>query len=73
MQAWIFVFDHPFYAVTAENGRFRFEGVPPGEYTLDVVHPSGGLKWSSAVTLTDGDVLVRDVRVSPDDLDKEKP
>jgi plastocyanin len=73
MQAWIFVFDHPFYAVTTEDGRFRFEGVPPGEYTLDVVHPAGQLAWRTTVTVADGDVLVHDVRVSPDHLNKDKP
>lgn len=73
MQAWIFVFDHPFHAVTAKDGRFRFENVPPGEYTLDVLHPAGRLTWSTPVTVADGDVLVRDVRLSPDHLQKDKP
>lgn len=71
MQAWIFVFDHPFYAVTGEKGRFQFEGIPPGEYTLDVVHPAGQLAWRTALTVAEGDVQVRDVRVSPDDLEKD--
>ena len=73
MQAWIFVFDHPFYFVTAEDGRFRFEGVPPGDYTLDVVHPAGQLAWKTSITVADGDALVQDVRFTPDHLDKDKP
>jgi plastocyanin len=73
MQAWIFVFDHPFYAVTAEDGRFRFEGVPPGEYTLEVVHPAGRLAWSTSVTITDAGDLLQDVRLSADNLDEDKP
>lgn len=73
MQAWIFVFDHPFYIVTAEEGRFRFEGVPAGDYKLEVVHPAGHLSWNAPVTIKDGDTLVRDVTLSPDDFDKDKP
>jgi plastocyanin len=72
MQAWIFVFDHPYYAVTGADGNFRFENVPPGEYTLDVVHPSGGLAWSRKVTVESGGTLQEDVHVSPDNLTKEK-
>lgn len=72
MQAWIFVFDHPFYAVTGEDGGFKFEGVPAGEYTLDVVHPAGRLVWSTPLKLADGDALVREVRISPDHLEKDQ-
>ena len=71
MQAWIFVFDHPYYTVTGADGKFRFENVPPGEYTLDVMHASGGLSWSRKVTVEPGGTLQEDVRVSPDNLTKE--
>ncbi|MDZ4686492.1 MAG: carboxypeptidase regulatory-like domain-containing protein [Planctomycetaceae bacterium] len=70
MQAWIFVFDHPFYAVTAENGRYRFEGVPPGEYTLELFHPAGGMRVSRAVTVTAGQTNSIDLRTSPADIIK---
>lgn len=38
MAAWIHVFDHPFFAVTAEDGAFELSGVPPGSYTLAIWH-----------------------------------
>ncbi len=38
MSAWILVFSHPFFAVTDAEGRYRIEGVPPGNYTLAVWH-----------------------------------
>lgn len=66
MQAWIFVFDHPFYAVTGEDGKFRFDDVPPGEYTVELVHPAGGLAWSQPFTIAAGETKTIDIRTSPD-------
>jgi plastocyanin len=40
MAAWIFVFDHPFFAVTDERGRFRISSLPPGDYDVHVVQPA---------------------------------
>lgn len=34
MNAWVVVLDTPFFAVTAADGRFRIEKVPPGSYEL---------------------------------------
>ena len=36
--AYIAVFDHPYFAVTAPNGTFRIDGVPAGRYRLKVWH-----------------------------------
>ena len=36
--AYLAVFDHPYFAVTAPNGTFRIDGVPPGKYRLKVWH-----------------------------------
>lgn len=42
MEAWLGVFDHPFFTVTGPDGAFRWEGVPPGEYTLRAWHEKLG-------------------------------
>lgn len=42
MRAVVVVTDHPFHAVVGEDGTFRFDGVPPGEYTLVAYHPDLG-------------------------------
>ena len=36
--AYLGVFDHPYFAVTAPNGTFKIEGVPSGQYRLKVWH-----------------------------------
>ncbi|MFQ5889374.1 MAG: carboxypeptidase regulatory-like domain-containing protein [Gemmatimonadota bacterium] len=38
MHAKILIFDHPYFAVSAESGAFEIEGVPPGTYTLKAWH-----------------------------------
>ena len=34
MKAWIMVADHPYFAVTDENGNFKIENVPAGKYEI---------------------------------------
>lgn len=38
MRAYVNVVEHPFFAVTDENGSFSITGLPPGDYTLRAVH-----------------------------------
>jgi plastocyanin len=42
MRGWVMVADHPFYAVTNEQGEFVLENVPRGKYTLQVWQESLG-------------------------------
>ncbi len=37
-QGWIHVFDHPYFVVSAPNGRFLLDSIPPGEYTMRTWH-----------------------------------
>jgi hypothetical protein len=52
MSAFILVFAHRYFATTDAEGRYRIEGVPPGDYTLAV--------WNDGVVRAR-----RDVRVGP--------
>jgi len=67
MRAYIFVFDHPSFQLTAADGRFRLADVPPGEYDLEVVHPAGELRSRKRISVKPGEVTQIDIRLSPDD------
>lgn len=34
MKGYVFLFDHPYFAVTHRDGKFELTGLPPGTYTL---------------------------------------
>jgi uncharacterized protein (DUF2141 family) len=42
MRAYINVVSHPFFAVTGDDGSFTIKGLPPGTYTVEVVHEKYG-------------------------------
>ena len=58
MRAYVGVLDHPFYAVTAGDGRFTLTGLPPGTYTIDAWHETLGTKTQ---TVTIGAKEAKDV------------
>jgi len=42
MKAHVRVFDHPYYAITDEDGKFEIKLAPVGKYNLFVHHPTNG-------------------------------
>jgi hypothetical protein len=42
MFAWVSVFDHPYFAVSAKDGTFKISNVPAGKYTVKAVHRKAG-------------------------------
>lgn len=44
MHAWAFTADNPYAAVTAADGSFAIDNVPPGKYEVKVWHPILGEK-----------------------------
>ena len=42
MRAYIHVTDHPFFAVTGDDGSYKLEGLPPGDYEIEAVHEELG-------------------------------
>jgi len=41
MKCWVRIFDHPYYAVTDENGKFEMKLAPAGKYRLIVWNEEG--------------------------------
>ncbi len=54
MHAFIGVVSHPYFAVTADGGKFDLRTVPPGTYTVEAVHEKLGAQTQS-VTIGDTD------------------
>jgi hypothetical protein len=42
MFAWVSVFDHPYFDVSARDGSFKISNVPAGKYTLKAAHRKAG-------------------------------
>ncbi len=42
IRGYVFVFDHPYAAVTDEKGAFEMDGLPAGDYVLKVWHEGFG-------------------------------
>ena len=54
MTAWLAILPHPFHAVTAEDGTFAIENVPPGKYRLAAWQEKLGEKQYVDVTVPAG-------------------
>jgi hypothetical protein len=54
MFAYVTVVDHPYYAVTAEDGTFKIANVPPGKYTVEVSHRKAGTTTQEVEVKADG-------------------
>jgi plastocyanin len=47
MNAYVGVMDHPYFAVTAADGKFELPGLPPGTYTIEAWHERLGTTTQS--------------------------
>lgn len=39
MESWALVVDHPYYAITDQEGKFEISDIPPGTYKVTIWHP----------------------------------
>ncbi len=63
MSAYIHVLEHPYFAITGEDGTFTINGLPPGEYEISVLHEASLLEAApptAAVTVA-GSETTKDV------------
>lgn len=60
MNAWAAAFDHPYFTVTDEQGRFEIRGIPPGSYTLVAWHAGYNIvKFSASRPVYDEPHVIR--------------
>jgi len=54
MLGWIYVFDHPHFAVSDQRGEFRIGPVHPGNYTLLIEQPDIRSKKEQKINVMPG-------------------
>ena len=59
MNGWIYVFDHPYFAVTDADGAFTIKEIPAGDHVLELWHEpadgnGAGVVTTATVKVTDG-------------------
>ena len=54
MFAWVTVIDHPYFSVSAKDGKFTIKNVPAGKYTLQAVHRKLGTQTAEIEVKADG-------------------
>jgi hypothetical protein len=59
MRAYVSVFDHPYFAISAPDGRYEITALPPGEYEIEAVHETLPPQ-SRRVSLGDGETVTSD-------------
>jgi plastocyanin len=68
MRGWIYVFDHPWFAVTDSSGRFTISDAPDGTYDLEIRQPDGGLKSARSIEVKPGARVQVNVEFKATDL-----
>jgi carboxypeptidase family protein len=63
MHAYLYVAEHPYHAVTPNNGQFVLDDVPPGTYTLRV--------WHELLGSVDREVTVEKGKTATVDVDMQ--
>lgn len=51
MESWALVVDHPYYAITDQEGKFEIGDVPPGTYKATIWHPYLREAYEQVVTV----------------------
>jgi hypothetical protein len=63
MSAFVLVFNHPYFATTDADGRYRIGGVPPGSYNVVAWHEGQIRDTRSVVIPPQGGIVEQDFEV----------
>lgn len=64
MGAFVAVVSHPFFDVTAKDGKFEIKGLPAGSYTVEAWHEKLGTK-TAQVTISGDEAQTSDFTFAP--------
>lgn len=59
MASFISILDHPFYAVTGDDGSYQIKDLPAGTYTIELWHEKLGTQ-TAEITVADGETKTSD-------------
>ncbi|MDH4186325.1 MAG: carboxypeptidase regulatory-like domain-containing protein [Nitrospira sp.] len=51
MESWALVIDHPYFAMTDQDGKFEISDIPPGTYKATIWHPYLHDPYTQTVTI----------------------
>jgi len=71
MGAWIYVFDHPWFALTNDQGKFSIDNVPAGQHRLHVRQPDARLERDLELEILPGKSVAVDLEFTHKDLPPE--
>jgi len=72
MNAWIIISDHPYYAVSDQEGSFEISGIPPGTYTVQFWHETLGLLSREVTVQAGADTRVSDIAFKVEEAAEEQ-
>jgi plastocyanin len=69
MVAWVLIVDTPYFGVTADAGKVKLSGLPPGSHRVNVWHPGlVGAPGTQTLELTDGPMPSLAMRIDAADV-----
>ena len=68
MRGWIFVLNHPYFAVSNERGKFIIRSVPHGAYRLVIRQPDVGYRQTLAVDVKTQEITKIEIKIASEDL-----
>ena len=71
MRGWVYVFAHPWFAITNRQGEFQIDEVPPGRHRLVIRQPDTRLEKTIGIEVVAGRVVREEVEFEATDLPAE--
>lgn len=72
MRGWIYVFEHSYFSVTDERGRFHIAAVPAGRYKLALKQPDVNYAHERIITVSDKQPTSAEIEIRAGSLPKPK-